>query len=113
MGEKTSSEVRRRALLHVLVSGVVAALLLILLLKWREAGGNPRRGFVLATAVPAAWFLAQMSVFATGVPFATMARRWDSLGGAQRFLLTIAILAIAFVVFGGIGFTVVMSLTTP
>lgn len=112
MTEKPSGEVRRRALVHALVSGVVTALLVALLVKWQEAGGNPRRGVVLATAVPAAWFLIQMAVLATGVPFVRMAKKWDSLTGCQRFILSMAILAIAAVVLLGIGFTVAISLVT-
>lgn len=112
MADETKSEVRRRALLHVVASGFATAVLVALLLFWREAGGNPRRALVIATAVPFAWFLVQMAASLTGVPFLTMAKTWDSLGGAQKLVLGLAILAIAFVIFAGIGITVVMSLTT-
>jgi hypothetical protein len=109
MEEKPKRHVRRRALLHAVVSGVVATLLCVALLKWSEAGGKAGRGLLLATAVPAAWFLIQLAVLATGIPFATMAKSWDSLSGGQRFVLSMAILAIAAVVFGGIGVAATMS----
>ena len=101
---------RRRALLHGTVSAIVALLLGVALFKWGGDGGRLGRGLLLAAAVPSAWFLIQLAVLATAIPFATMTRKWDSLSGGQRFVLSMAILAIAAVVFGGVGVAVSMSL---
>ncbi len=103
--------VRLRAFLHVIVSGAVAVILVALLLMRGEVGG--RRGILLVTALPCAWFLVQMAALVTGVPFVTMAKKWDSLAAAHRFLFGVTILAVAFLVFGGVGLAVAMSLSAP
>lgn len=111
--DENGTNVRRRALFHVIVSGAVGVFLVVLLQTSRGAGGILRRGVLLVAALPWAWLLVQMAALVSGVPFVRMAKRWDSLTGAHRFLLGMTIVGIAFVVFGGIGLAVAMSLMRP
>lgn len=95
---------------RAVVSAALALVMVLLLHQWESSGDRPRlalRGLLLLAAVPTAWFFAQLAVLTTGVPFVTLAKRWDSLSGLQRFALGLAIIAIVVVVIGCIGLAVV------
>jgi phosphoglycerol transferase MdoB-like AlkP superfamily enzyme len=98
-----NSKVRRTALLPAVGSGLLALAMVVFLQRWEASGGRPRRTLLLLAAMPTAYCFAQLAVLVTGVPFASLAKRWDSLSGIQRLAFALAILAIVVMAIGGIG----------
>jgi hypothetical protein len=92
---KTPSQVRRRALIGVLLSAIFAALF-VTFLSWDRTWGNRWVGPGLALPfVPFVYYLTEL---VTGEPVPVLARKWDALAGWQRGVLGTLVAVVAFAV---------------
>ena len=100
---RTPGDVRRRALVGVLGSAVVAALFIAFLYRERARGYEWVGPGVGLPLVPFVYFLTELLF---GRPVPELARQWDALKGWQRGVLGVLVAVAAF----GVIFIVLLAL---
>lgn len=90
--------IRRQGLKLAVISGALTVVTTVGAMWVASAGWTVR---TFAWGIPGAFFLAGLIQLVSGVPFAELAERWDSLHGWQRGVLgTLIVLLSAGVIFG-------------
>ena len=98
--EDTRSRIRRRALVGLGVSAILAVPFVWLVI-WAASEGVQFHGIGIGLPlVPVLYFLTELIA---GQSFGRLAKTWDDLTGLQRFGLGLAIFAMAVAVFAVIG----------
>jgi hypothetical protein len=92
---KTPSEVRRRALIGIAVSSMIAAAF-VAFRSWESARGV--RWIGPAEALPFVPFVYYLTELIMGQPVPVLARKWDALAGWQRGVLGTLVAIVAFAV---------------
>ena len=79
------------------VGGLLGSFILYAVLSSIFSAQNLHTFSMIAIATPAAYGLAGLLEFVTGMPFFQIASKWDELAGWQRGILGLVIVVLAFV----------------